>query len=595
MQAPPTQLEPPQEYEQVPQLLELLDRSTHVPSQLTSGEGQLPMEDRLVVPVDPVEPFALEVPVDVVVEPPVPEPLLLDVPMLEAAPSLVEDPVLNVASPHDSTRGAKTVTEAAKERVRTVTSFTTVCGSPASSQARAPASVPTNGDGAGGGGAGRVRADGKTIGGAWQARGVGSAAMMGQDDARFVPYAGAFVTALIAGCGGHSIASSPDAGGPSPDARVLEAGTARHDAPPVSLDGGSEMDAGPLKPPGCSEVSLSVALQSSQMMNPEEYASQPDVISTAAVDGSTGNAQHENQLVFYLDSANAVGSYAVTAFPNYFYGKANGGEINAGYVMSGPADAGQGAFSSRYVAVSGAVQVTSVLTPHQTEGTLSNVRFNEATEASDGSVVPVPNGSCLWLREASWNTKRAGGCVPFTGTCPGSEYCMPTNAIGDDGTCVTTGTKALGEGCTLVSSPAWDSDCAAGLRCAEFTADLGETSYSCHEICDVRSASDGCPENTHCGGGYDVCLPVPFLLASPQNGNEIDTVATVGEPCAQNPSAIYCGASGLPGTCFTDMGATSAMCRPWQHAASACTSMGESAGYVAYKGGIDESTLFCFK
>jgi hypothetical protein len=43
--------------------------------------------------------------------------------------------------------------------------------------------------------------------------------------------------------------------------------------------------------------------------------------------------------------------------------------------------------------VSGTLQVTAVRTPHQTTGTLSGIRFDEATYGSDGSVHLTPNGA----------------------------------------------------------------------------------------------------------------------------------------------------------------------------------------------------------
>ncbi len=385
-------------------------------------------------------------------------------------------------------------------------------------------------------------------------------------------------TAGTAGTGAQG-GSTPDA---SPDA-----------APDASPDAATD---GPAPPPGCDVITLTTAVASTQMAHSEQYGPQPDLLATPEVGGTTGDPQHPNRLVFYLDGADAPGTYSVAAFTNVFYAIGNGGGLSLDYVEP-VADGGTGTYSKRYVAVSGTVQVTAVLTPYQTAGSLADVRFAEATYGSDGSVKLTAGGACAWLAQASWDTRRAGGCAPFTastkGQCPSGQYCMPTNAVGDDGLCVATGAKQTGDGCTLTSAGKWDSDCAPGLRCAEFSVDLGETSYTCHQLCDVLSASDGCAATSHCGGDYNVCIPNSFLLAAPVNGNEIDTVATVGQDCTQNPNALYCGATGTPGTCFQDTGAAAATCRPWVTAASACPA-GDSGGYVAYKTGTDQSTLFCF-
>jgi hypothetical protein len=120
--------------------------------------------------------------------------------------------------------------------------------------------------------------------------------------------------------------------------------------------------------------------------------------------------------------------------------------------------------------------------------------------------------------------------------------------------------------------------------------------YTCHRLCNVRVATSdsGCPPDTHCGGGYDMCMPVSYLEHDSRGMNEIDTAATVGEACAQNVHALYCGAAGPPGVCFENTGAPSGTCHALFHAGSECPA-GQTAGYVAYKGGIDHSTLFCFQ
>jgi hypothetical protein len=415
----------------------------------------------------------------------------------------------------------------------------------------------------------------------------------------------------LAGCSPPPPPSSDDAGSdvvgdlaadvsrPDVAADVAADGGPPHDADADGSDGASDTavpdagapDAGPVRPSECEEITLTAALRSSQMINSETYDTQPDLQATASLGGSTGDAMRPNQFFFYLDSADAVGTYAVVPFPNYFYARPHGGGLSVDFATP---DGGTGAFTRRYLAVSGTIEVASVLTPHQTQGRLSGVRFNEVTRGSDGSATLVPGGRCYWLASAAWDTRRAGGCVPFAtpSTCPAGRQCMPTNAIGDDGVCAAVGTRTEGEECTAPPTGTWDSDCAPGLRCARFGVDLGETTFTCHRICDVRSASPSCPAGTHCGGGYNACLPISYLQHDARGMNSIDTVATVGAACAENPAALYCGASARPGVCFADTGAAGATCRRVVHAGSECP--GETAGYVAYKGGIDRSTLFCF-
>lgn len=203
----------------------------------------------------------------------------------------------------------------------------------------------------------------------------------------------------------------------------------------------ADLDAGPQKPAECDEFTIVTPLTSSQKADPEAYLFAPDLNATPLVGGSQGDAKKQNIFLFFLDAASGVGSFPVTVFKSYSYASADTGGMNADYVKP--------AGYTRYAAVSGTALVTDLLTPHQSKGRISNVRYDEVTIEADSSAKPVPGGKCLWLKEATWDTERPLGCAPFTkNTCGDGKFCMPTNAIGDDGLCVTTGTKAVDEVCT---------------------------------------------------------------------------------------------------------------------------------------------------
>jgi hypothetical protein len=402
---------------------------------------------------------------------------------------------------------------------------------------------------------------------------------------------------ILFGC-----SSAPAPGAPSTDASATKLDGGPQEAS-ATLDASKPKDAATeasaTMPAGCSAITLKGPLVSLQLTNPEQYSFSPDLSATVEVDGSTGDAENPNRLTFYLDGADAVGTYEARPYSSAYYALGNGGAIHTDYVPA-TTDSGtsSGAFAHRYMAVSGSIAITESQTPFQTTGRLSNIRFEEAVASSDGTISVVSGGKCYWLAEADWNTIRPHACMPFAptakGPCEGEgHYCMPTNAIGTDGLCVTTGGKGLGESCTLATTGKWDSDCSPGLRCAEF-APL-DTSYTCHSVCNVRSSTPGCPDTAHCGGGYETCIPNSFLDDADGGnveGNEIDLTASVGDACSMNPSALYCGANGTPGTCFQNTGSKAAMCSAWALGPSLCGT--QSTGYVAYKSGIDESTLFCF-
>ncbi|EYF03323.1 hypothetical protein [Chondromyces apiculatus] len=243
------------------------------------------------------------------------------------------------------------------------------------------------------------------------------------------------------------------------------------------------------------------------------------------------------------------------------------------------------AYLKTYTVSSGELEITDMVTPHQTAGVARNLELREVEETAEGTYAFVPGGTCYRIQEATFDVRLPNGCKPFVaGSCPADQYCMPLNAVGTDGQCVTGGDVALGEPCTRASTTSWDSDCQLGLRCI---GDTGEDP-TCQQVCDVLSATPGCPSDTLCGGGYSICMDVSIL----QNSGTDD--ALVGEVCATDPEALYCGGAGQRGLCYDDDGdgALESMCVPFSSAPSQCPA-GRTAGYVAYKAGIDRSTLFC--
>lgn len=234
---------------------------------------------------------------------------------------------------------------------------------------------------------------------------------------------------------------------------------------------------------------------------------------------------------------------------------------------------------------SGELEITDLVTPHQTAGAARYLELREvvkdpATNAWDW----VDGGTCYWIEEVTFDVRRPNGCMPYVaGECAADQFCMPTNAVGTDGDCITGGAKQLGEACARVSDTQWDSDCALGLRCID-----GGSGPLCHQVCDLHSAAPGCPAGTHCGGGYNLCMDEAILQQSGIDG------AALGETCA-NADALYCGGSGQPGMCWDDdgdAGPLAATCIPFSSAASQCVDP-KTAGYVAYKANADQSTLFC--
>ncbi|MCY1059390.1 hypothetical protein [Nannocystis sp. SCPEA4] len=339
---------------------------------------------------------------------------------------------------------------------------------------------------------------------------------------------------------------------------------------------------GPIKPEDCEDLPLAGIEFLSQQEHQNESAQPVPWIRTPSTQTSiTADAALFDLLRILFDGDLAVGVHPLDPDPNH----AIPNNVQTYLPVSSAAvvyqeDYNVDKYTKQFVAVAGELEIVDMVSPHQTHGVVRHVELREMIKNGD-LFEPVMGGACWWIEEAEYDVRRPSGCSPFTAdACPEDQYCMPVNAIGTDGVCVTGGEKQEGEACVLADPNAWDSDCALGLRCVDF----GD-GHECGRVCDVLSDAPGCPADTHCGGGYNLCLPESMLQMS-----GIDP-APLGEPCVDTPTALYCGGEGRPGHCYNDDGQGS-KCLPWVSAPSQCPGA-QTAGYVAYKSGIDRSTLWC--
>jgi len=353
-------------------------------------------------------------------------------------------------------------------------------------------------------------------------------------------------------------------------------------------DGGMGGSQPPVKPADCEELSFADIELLSLQENAFDTADTGPVIRTAgSLPNISGDAMLFDRLRLFFDGDLGVGNHAIDGDPNHALP-----DYATTFVTTCAACAvfqedlsEDGAYLKIYAAKSGELEIGEILTPHQTVGTARYLELREIVKSADTKTYGwVEGGQCYWIEEAAFDVRRPKGCKPYVdGACPADQFCMPTNAIGTDGECVTGGDKGAGEACTKASPTQWDSDCALGLRCAD--DGMGPV---CVKVCDIHAAAPDCPMGTHCGGGYNVCMDEAILQNSGVDG------ASLGEVCATNAGALYCGGAGTPGTCWDDDadGPLEAICIPFASAPSQCVAP-RTAGYVAYKDGKDNSTLFC--
>jgi len=343
-----------------------------------------------------------------------------------------------------------------------------------------------------------------------------------------------------------------------------------------------------VKPEDCVDLSVAeIELVSQQQHQFDSSGTVPVIRSPQAHPSLSGDPALFDLLRILFDGDLDIGVHSLDPDPNHAIPNFMQNFVtisNAAVVYQ--EDLSNGAYAKVLVAAAGELEIVEMLSPHQSRGSVRHVELREMVLNPDTSQLePLDGGACYWIEEAEYDVRRPNGCTPYTpGACPDEQFCMPTNAIGSDGECVTGGAKQAGEGCARPDPALWDSDCALGLRCIDFGDGL-----ECGQVCDVRSDAPGCAAGTHCGGGYNLCLDEALLQDS-----GVDP-ALVGEPCTEDPTAGYCGADGRPGTCYDDDagGPNPSMCRPFASAPSQCVAP-ETAGYVAYKNQIDRSTLWCF-
>ncbi|NUP10913.1 MAG: hypothetical protein HOW73_33120 [Polyangiaceae bacterium] len=354
---------------------------------------------------------------------------------------------------------------------------------------------------------------------------------------------------------------------------------------------GGEGGGPPTKPADCDVLSLSGIDLLSKMENAPDSADVMPVVRTSSTqENVSGDATMFDRLQFLFDGNLDVGTHQFDGVldhivPNgtttYTY------TCNAGAIYQEDLDETieEPAYTRAFAAKAGELEIEELVTPHQTQGVFRYVELREVAPNVDTQVYEWKDGGkCYWIEEAAYDVRRPNGCLPFTdGACPADQFCMPVVASGIDGECVTGGDKAVGEACTFVNDTTWDSDCELGLRCF----DEGEGG-TCYQVCDIFSATHGCPDDTHCGGGYNLCMPLEDLTNS-----GVDPAA-LGETCSVDPSALYCGGTGQPGMCWDDDqdGPMESTCYPWHAAPSECVAP-QTAGTVQYKNGIDASTVWC--
>ncbi|WP_163998772.1 hypothetical protein [Pyxidicoccus caerfyrddinensis] len=348
----------------------------------------------------------------------------------------------------------------------------------------------------------------------------------------------------------------------------------------------AQQQAALLSPPaGCTEITLG-ELQNGIELTPVLYGSQPTYRGEFS---NLGDPAVADLARIRLDVNTAPGLHDLAAGGTNLF--------TCEQCVWGLQDSGTTG-QKMFVAESGALLLALKVSPQQTVGALSNVVLRESVAAAPLSApytgsAAVAGGECRWIRFATWNTVRAGGCDPregsLTANLPG-HTCVANDYAADDGTLEKSlGTKTQGEACTYTAASEnalASTDCARGYACTDAYTDAPQ----CLATCDYMAADPGCPSGTVCGvyglcNAQSVMEPIGFAFDP----------ALIGETCSVG-FAEFCGVEGARGVCLDLTGSGRGVCRRYARARSEC-GPGEELGYVSYGrpgGGNDRTYGFCY-
>ncbi|WP_426757253.1 hypothetical protein [Myxococcus sp. Y35] len=348
-----------------------------------------------------------------------------------------------------------------------------------------------------------------------------------------------------------------------------------------------EAQAQKLQPPeGCTEITMG-ELANGIGLTPAMYSPQPTYRGTF---NSLGDPAFADPARIRLDVNTAPGLYDLSV--------GGGNTFACDRCVFGYQDEGS-PMEKFFVADAGTLLLAVKVSPQQTIGALANVTLRESVDAPPlnapywGSAV-VPGGECRWIRFATWNTVRQGGCDPRQGSLTANlpdTTCVPDDYAASDGTLERAlGTKVQGEACTKTEAASEhelaSTDCEQGFACT----DLLSENAQCLKTCDFMAPNPGCPSGTICGV-YGLCVEQPVLE---QSGFAFDP-ALIGETCNLE-FAEFCGTEGARGVCVDLNRDGKGECYPYHRARSEC-GPGDELGYVGYAlagGGFDRGYGFCY-
>lgn len=363
--------------------------------------------------------------------------------------------------------------------------------------------------------------------------------------------------------------------------------TTKEPAPEQQAVSEAEAQAKLLTPPaGCTEITMG-ELKNGIQLTPTRYGQQPTYRGNF---NSFGDPSAVDIARIRLDVNTGPGLYDLAAEgANMFtcdqcvYGYQDVGAPTEKFLM----------------AESGQMLLALKVSPQQTVGALVNVVLRESVDAAPmnapywGSAV-VPGGECKWIRFATWNTVRPGGCDPRQGSLTANlpdTTCVADDYVASDGTLERSlGTKTQGAACTVTAAAnEYDlasTDCEQGYACTDLLSDNAQ----CLKACDFMAANPGCPTGTVCGV-YGLCIEQSVLEPI---GFAFDP-ALIGQECNVG-FAEFCGTEGARGICLDLNRTGKGTCLRYTRARSEC-GPGEELGYMNYPlagGGSDLGYGFCY-
>ncbi len=173
----------------------------------------------------------------------------------------------------------------------------------------------------------------------------------------------------------------------------------------------------PVKPADCVDLSLTGIDLVSQQQNAFDNSDSTPVIRTrSSLANLAGDATKFDRLRILFDGDASTGVHALDPNPAHAlpdYSTTFVSTCSSCVVYQEDLDSATNAYQKIFAAKAGDLDITALLTPHQSAGSIHSVELREiAKDPATGTYAWKANGACYWIEEATYDVRRPKGASP---------------------------------------------------------------------------------------------------------------------------------------------------------------------------------------